>query len=728
MRTYIAYIKTTLSLVMRDRVVLFFNYFLPIVFFIVFAQSFGADKGGAISQVITMVLIIGVLGSGFFGAGMRAVQERELNILRRFKVAPITPMPILVASLVTGLIAYLPSVIIVLGIAHFYYKMPVPQNLGSLLIFLSLALMSFRSIGLIIASVVNSMQESQVIIQLLYLPMLFLSGATFPIDALPSWLQIVAQFLPASYLYTGLNGILVQKDSLAQNMIPSLALIAMMSVAVFLSVKLFRWEKEEKVKASSKLWIAAVMLPFLILGTYQAYSKENVGKAKVLFREMRRNRALLIRGPRIFVGDGTVIPAGGVLIRDGKIEQIFESVPGEKDVRADVIEAAGKTLMPGLIDMHVHLLSPGGAFDEKNYKPEKAVQRALAAYLFSGITAVKSVGDAPSIVRRPQSLIARGEKLGAELFHSGKIFTTPGGHGTEYFKSMPEGQRAMVEKEMLYLPKTADEARGQVRDAKQGGAAGLKAILEGGVAGMLFNRLDVGVLKAIGDEAHQVGLPLAVHTGDSQDLRDAISAGASLIEHGSMREAIPAEIFAALAKQGIAYDPTLTVGEAIEQLQAQKFELLDRTLVQQTAPEGMIERTRKVFSDPKYADRKERAPLFKLETAMENLKRAWQAGVPLVTGSDAGNMLVFHGPTVHRELQLWVRAGIPAAVALRAATHNSAKALGAGNRIGLIRKGYEASMLLVDGNPLEEIAATERISSVFFKGERISRPDLFEKE
>lgn len=91
MRSYTAYIRTTMKLVMRDRVVLFFNYFLPIAFFIVFAQSLGAAREGAISQVITMVLIFGVLGSGFFGAGMRAVQERELNILRRFKVAPITP-------------------------------------------------------------------------------------------------------------------------------------------------------------------------------------------------------------------------------------------------------------------------------------------------------------------------------------------------------------------------------------------------------------------------------------------------------------------------------------------------------------------------------------------------------------------------------------------------------------------------------------------------------------
>ena len=97
-----------------------------------------------------------------------------------------------------------------------------------------------------------------------------------------------------------------------------------------------------------------------------------------------------------------------------------------------------------------------------------------------------------------------------------------------------------------------------------------------------------------------------------------------------------------------------------------------------------------------------------------------------MTGSDAGNMLVFHGPTVHRELQLWVEAGIPPEVALQAATWNAAKLLRAERRIGLVQPGYEASLLIVDGDPTRDISATERISSVVFKGERIRRADLFD--
>ena len=117
-----------------------------------------------------------------------------------------------------------------------------------------------------------------------------------------------------------------------------------------------------------------------------------------------------------------------------------------------------------------------------------------------------------------------------------------------------------------------------------------------------------------------------------------------------------------------------------------------------------------------------------LETGRANLLRAYHAGVMLVTGSDAGNLLVFHGPTVHRELQLWTQAGIPATVALQAATYNAARLLRAEKRIGSIRKGLEATLFIVDGNPLEDIQATERIALVMLKGERVDRSELFDQD
>ena len=96
----------------------------------------------------------------------------------------------------------------------------------------------------------------------------------------------------------------------------------------------------------------------------------------------------------------------------------------------------------------------------------------------------------------------------------------------------------------------------------------------------------------------------------------------------------------------------------------------------------------------------------------------------IIPGSDAGNPYVIHGPTVQRELALWVEAGIPAPVALRAATGEAARVLRADKRIGLIAPDHQATFILVDGDPTADIRALERISSVVFRGEIVNRPEL----
>ncbi len=107
--------------------------------------------------------------------------------------------------------------------------------------------------------------------------------------------------------------------------------------------------------------------------------------------------------------------------------------------------------------------------------------------------------------------------------------------------------------------------------------------------------------------------------------------------------------------------------------------------------------------------------------------KAFRAGETLTIATGAGRNLVFHGPSVQHELELWVVSGIPPQDALRAATLNSAKALHADQRIGSIEKGKDATILVVDGNPLEDIKATEAIAFVMFKGEPINRSALFKE-
>ena len=598
MKGHLALIGINLKLAMREKVVLFFNFLFPLIFFFAFGQMMDASMGGIGVRVISMVLVLGVLGNGLFGAGIRAVVDRETNILRRYKVTPISPAPILISSLVTGWLLYLPVILMILGLARVMWGVPWPERWVSLLVLLSVGAWAMRAIGLIVASVVNSAAESNIVLQLLYMPMLFLSGATFPMSMLPDWAQVLAQFLPASYLHSGMERVMMRGEGLADIATPVLALLLSTVVATFISMKIFRWEKEEVLPAKAKLWLLVVGLPFILLGTYQAYSRENINESVALEREIRRNRTCLIRGARIFIGDGRVIETGGVLLEGGRIHAIYEGVtPDPGSLNAEVVEAAGMTVLPGLIDTRVHLTAAGGVIpNPSEFDLAQSIRRSLAAYLYSGVTAVNSVGDPEQALRDTQAKVDRGVLVGAELFLNGATAT--------------------------------------------------------------------------------------------QDMRPALVA-------------IEAEI----------------------QLSEGRADLLERSLVEQVAPPGMIEVTRERVEETRGPP-----PALSANAAAENLRRAFEQGIRLATGTDSGNMLLLHGPSVHRELQLWVAAGIPPAAALEAATYSAARMLQAGDRIGLVQPGYEASLLLVNGNPLSDISVTERISAVFFKGERLSRASLLGRD
>ncbi len=484
MKAYKALIAIDLKLALRNRSVSFFNYLFPLAFFFIFGQAMHGERGAAMTIVISMVLIIGILGNGLMGAGIRAVQEREANILRRYKVTPVTPAPLLVASVVTGWILYMPNVLLIFTLSHFVYGMPWPRSMGSVVIFVTVAIAGFRAIGLIIASVVNSMQESQLVVQLVYLPMLFLSGATFPPDMFPPWLFNVTQFLPATYLVIGIQGMLARNEGIVANRYPALALVLTAFVGLFIAYRLFRWEKGEKIRGSAKLWLLGVLAPFFVLGFQQNHSRAGIVKTKVLHRQIARGDTFLIRGARIVVGDGKVIENGSVLVRGGKIAEIYEGGgPDPKTLKAETVEAAGKTILPGLIDVHVHLGAPGGFSAEMKYGDEKVMRRALAAYLYSGVTTVRSVGDLLDNILKLRSSVSTGEILGSDLTTCGPLFTAAGGHGTEFFKGVPANVRANLEKQSLRIPASGDEARQQVDELKKQGVDCIKAILEAGAEG-----------------------------------------------------------------------------------------------------------------------------------------------------------------------------------------------------------------------------------------------------
>ncbi|MBA2743191.1 MAG: amidohydrolase family protein [Chthoniobacterales bacterium] len=732
MKSLLALINIDLKLALRNRSVLFFNYFFPLIFFFMFGFLLHAEQGTRILQVVTMVFAIGVLGNGLFGAGMRAVQERENDVLRRYKVTPITPVPLLGASMITGVILYLPGLVLMLILAKGLFHMPVPSNLLSLLSFATIACVAFRSIGLIIAAVVNSSQESLILIQPLYMAMLFLSGATIPLSVFPNWLQIVTQFIPATYLMTGAAGILQRHETLVENWLPVVALLITAVVGMFVATKLFRWEKEEKVPAKAKLWVLVVLLPFLFLGAYQAWSREELTKAKILARDLSRGHTWLIQNARIFVGDGEVIESGSVLIRNGRIDRIYRgAAPDPKSIAADPIDGAGKTILPGLIDVHVHLGASGGFYENPTAQdPKKAAERELEAYLFSGVTAVRSAGDAVDDMLKLRERFGSGLRLGAELFLCGPLFTAEGGHGTEYAKFVPEMFRENFTAQFVRTPKTADEARQQVDALAQQRVDAIKGVIEAGVPGFPFNRMKIEILRAVVEQAHAHNLPVAVHTGNASDAADAVALGADSIEHGSLLDEIPGTLFAEMKAKSIAYDPTLSVAEGFSNFARGDTSLLKRSLVQQVTSKELLAGTENAATSQEMAGMREgisRYPV-SVETGGKNLLTAWRAGVMLVTGSDAGNFLVLHGPTVQHEIELWVAAGVPIDVALQAATSNAAKLLRADSRFGTVTEGKEATLLVVDGNPLQDVHALSAVSAVFMKGERVVRAELFKQE
>jgi imidazolonepropionase-like amidohydrolase/ABC-type multidrug transport system permease subunit len=726
MKPFLAHIVANLRLTLRERSVFFFNYAFPLGFFFIFATLGKAKETNSIAAVLTSVLTIGLLGNGFFGGGIRAITERENGILRRYKVAPPGALPILVSGLVVGVLQYLPVVVFLLVLSTTNYGMAWPANWLSFFVFVIVANLAMRSMGGIIAAVANSMAESQIIIQCLYFPMMLLSGATMPITVLPEWAQSLVQFIPATHLVSGLQGILLKQELLLDNWKPLVALLITTIACTLISLKVFRWEKGEKLPPRAKAWVLAVLAPFFVIGAWNLESKENITKSKALGRELARNQSVLIQNARIFTATGKVIESGSVLVRGGKVAEIYTGpAPDAKKLNALEFEAAGKTVLPGLIDAHIHLGAPGGIYeDPAKYQDQKLTEKRLKAYLFSGITTVKSVGDwiDPTLALRGKQ--QRGEILASELYAVGPLFSAAGGHPSQMLQYLPANMRAIGASQFVRLPKSEAEARKMVQELKAKGVDGIKAVLESGTEKTPMTRLDLALLRAICAEAKLQGLKTVVHTSKAVDVRDAFEAGADGVEHGSPSEKLADDLLAKIAASGLYYDPTMSVYEALRMIELRDFARLDDSLLQQAVPLDLMKSTRKLIVKNSATAEFH----LNMDQVRANLKRAFDAGVKLVAGSDAGNPLVFHGPTIQQELELWVPAGIPADRALIAATRTAAELLGQSGRIGVIAKGMDANLLVVDGNPLKDIKALSRVSLVMIRGERVGRSGLLKDD
>jgi ABC-2 type transport system permease protein len=271
LRTILTLAAMRIRITLRNKTFLFFSLIMPMVFFFLYGSVFAKGNPQAVTYLMGPVLSLTVMGT-FWGLSMQLVTWREQGILRRFRLAPIAPSNMIASSVIANYALILPTVVLELVLARFVYHVTAFGNLVSLLVLVILGITSFGALGLIVASVTNTMQETQIINQLLWFAFIFLSGATVPLSVLPRIVQRIGLFLPATYLVSGLQRSMVYRAGVLSLGVEIISLAAWAALAFIISSLLFRWEPEAKLPRNAKLWAVGTILPFILLGIWENHN------------------------------------------------------------------------------------------------------------------------------------------------------------------------------------------------------------------------------------------------------------------------------------------------------------------------------------------------------------------------------------------------------------------------------------------------------------------------
>jgi ABC-type multidrug transport system permease subunit len=277
--------RMRIQLALRNRMFFFFSVIFPLGMFFLYAGVFARSVPKTVGFFLGPVLALNVMGS-FWGLSATLVMFREQGILRRFHVAPVTASDLLASSVLANYALTLPTVFAELLFAKLIFNVPTIGNPFSLLLLISIGVVSFGSLGLVVASITNTMQETQVLNQLLWLPLIFLSGATFPLAYLPQFVQRFGLFLPATYLVNGLQQTVVYSASPTSRYVELISLSCWALLTFFMSSMLFRWEPESKIPRRSKLLVLATAVPFLLLGVWENHSDRILHEAQSAFESL----------------------------------------------------------------------------------------------------------------------------------------------------------------------------------------------------------------------------------------------------------------------------------------------------------------------------------------------------------------------------------------------------------------------------------------------------------
>ena len=284
MKNFVTLTRMRIQLTLRNKMFLFFGVIMPFGFFFLFAGVFARSIPHVVRYFLGPVMALTVMGS-FWGLSIALVTFREQGILRRFHVTPVTASDMLASSIVANFVLTLPTVLVEFLLARLIFHVADFGNLVSAFILITIGTMSFASLGLVVASVANTMQETQVINQLIWFPLIFLSGATVPLANLPQAVKRVGLFLPATYLVTELqDAIYWSAQPWSKDVLLALCSLALWAILTFfLSAQLFRWEPEAKIPRRAKLLVAATAIPFLLLGIWENRSNRTMARAQAMF-------------------------------------------------------------------------------------------------------------------------------------------------------------------------------------------------------------------------------------------------------------------------------------------------------------------------------------------------------------------------------------------------------------------------------------------------------------
>jgi imidazolonepropionase-like amidohydrolase len=399
--------------------------------------------------------------------------------------------------------------------------------------------------------------------------------------------------------------------------------------------------------------------------------------------------SVLIRNARVFDGE-QVIGVRDVLVRDGRIASMAADIAAPQGT--EVVDGTGKTLLPGLMDAHVHVF-PTAAEDALRF----GVTTEFDMFTLSE--------PATTAARRAQR-ISFGRTDKADVWSAGLGVTLAGAHPTGLAKNMGV--------DLPTLPDDGDAAAFVIKQVEQGSDY-IKLFQDSSPreGKPRFPEYSHRQLRAIVDASHEAGRKVIVHVSQEKDASAVFALGADALAHmfddkpagpdvvrlaRKRRATIIATLSVLAGASGDPTSQTLTSDPAIKRFLS-------------PAQTGMIAQT---FPRPRPAV---------LTNALESVRRFHAAGVRVLAGTDAPNPTTAHGPSIHAELELLVRAGMTPAQALAAATSHVADFFGTSDR-GRIAPGKRADLLLVDGDPVRDVTATRRISVIWKNGYPVDRAGM----